>query len=445
MSEGALPFGWKAFTLGPSCIKIGSGATPRGGASVYQDEGVALIRSQNVRNEGFDAEGLAYINDGRAAQLQGVAVQEGDVLLNITGDSVARVCQAPADVLPARVNQHVAIIRPRPEVLDAAYVRYYLVSGPMQSGLLAMAGGGATRNALTKGMIERIEIVAPSAVDDQRAISKVLRAVDDKIELNRRTSETLEGMARALFQSWFVDFDPVRAKAEGESEESICERLYLTPDLLQLFPGSLEASALGEVPAGWSVAGMSQFAGLETASTSPSAHPGEVFEHYSIPAFDAGRTPVYELGVSIKSNKYRVSPRSVLVSKLNPETPRVWLPDVRTTRAVCSTEFMQFEPHRASDRSFLYVLLQTEYVQSEIQQRVTGSTGSRQRAQPSQIAVLPVVIPPPTLIERADGVLTPLLSRVAEASAENALLSTSRDALLARLLSGDLRVSPLDA
>ena len=117
---------------------------------MYQDDGVALIRSQNILNEGFSTQGLAYINDEQAAQLQGVTVQAGDVLLNITGDSVARVCQAPDTVLPARVNQHVAIIRTRPDVLDPAYVRYYLVSASMQNELLAMAAGGATRNALTK-------------------------------------------------------------------------------------------------------------------------------------------------------------------------------------------------------------------------------------------------------------------------------------------------------
>ena len=112
--------------------------------------------------------------------------------------------------------------------------------------LLSWAGAGATRNALTKKMIESIEVRAPSDVCEQRAIARVLGALDDKIELNRRMSATLEEMARALFRSWFVDFDPVRAKAEGRPSG-------LPPDLDALFPASFEASELGEIPAGWEV------------------------------------------------------------------------------------------------------------------------------------------------------------------------------------------------
>jgi type I restriction enzyme, S subunit len=142
------------------CSKIGSGATPRGGKDVYQQTGhVALIRSQNVYNQKFERTGLAYLLPEHADQLQGVEVQRSDVLLNITGDSVARVCQVPNDVLPARVNQHVAIIRPRPDSVDPRFLRYYLASPQMQQHMLALASAGGTRNALTKGMIE--EFILP--------------------------------------------------------------------------------------------------------------------------------------------------------------------------------------------------------------------------------------------------------------------------------------------
>jgi type I restriction enzyme S subunit len=253
MSEQTMARDWTKLRLGDICSKIGSGSTPRGGNSVYRDDGVSLIRSQNILNEHFSREGLAFIDDDLAEQLRGVTVAEGDVLLNITGDSVARVCQAPADVLPARVNQHVAIIRPDSSILDPKYLRYYLVNPAMQQELLAMAGAGATRNALTKGMIEQLEVVMPEEVGDQRAIAHILGTLDNKIELNRRMNETLEAMARAIFKSWFVDFDPVCAKAGGEPPESICRRLGLASDVLALFPDSLQDSELGEIPVGWDV------------------------------------------------------------------------------------------------------------------------------------------------------------------------------------------------
>jgi type I restriction enzyme S subunit len=147
------------------CEKIGSGATPRGGESVYISSGVALIRSQNVYNDRFHWHGLAYIGPGHAAELDGVAVQAGDVLLNITGDSVARVNRAPAEVLPARVNQHVAVIRPRADALDSRYLHYVLASPLMQGLLLGFASSGGTRQALTKGMIDQLEIAVPDLAD----------------------------------------------------------------------------------------------------------------------------------------------------------------------------------------------------------------------------------------------------------------------------------------
>jgi type I restriction enzyme S subunit len=191
--------------LGNVCRKIGSGATPRGGSDTYLESGpFSLIRSQNVYNNRFTNDGLAFISNDQADDLSNVEVSAGDVLLNITGDSVARCCQAPKEVLPARVNQHVAIIRPDSEELDPTFLRYFLVSPQMQDHMLMLAGAGATRNALTKGMIENFDVPKPK-ISEQRAIASVLGALDDKIELNRRMNETLEALAQTLFKSWFVD------------------------------------------------------------------------------------------------------------------------------------------------------------------------------------------------------------------------------------------------
>ena len=126
---GVVGEGWVLLRLGDVCTKIGSGATPRGGKEVYLKDGpFALIRSQNVYNNRFNCDGLAFINHQQATELNNVEVFADDVLLNITGDSVARACQVKSDVLPARVNQHVAIIRPDPNKLSPRFLRYFLVS-----------------------------------------------------------------------------------------------------------------------------------------------------------------------------------------------------------------------------------------------------------------------------------------------------------------------------
>ncbi|WP_279096887.1 restriction endonuclease subunit S [Bacteroides acidifaciens] len=192
---------WKKYKLGEITSKIGSGATPKGGRDSYLGGNIALIRSQNVLDFSFSKLGLAYINEVQAEKLSNVEVYEKDVLLNITGDSVARVCIVPNNVLPARVNQHVAIIRGNDKV-DYRYLLYYLQY--IKPQLLSLSQGGATRNALTKKMIEELEVKMPSK-GIQKEIVSILYALDSKIELNRRINDNLEQQAQALFKAWFVD------------------------------------------------------------------------------------------------------------------------------------------------------------------------------------------------------------------------------------------------
>ncbi|MDQ2720446.1 MAG: restriction endonuclease subunit S [Bacteroidota bacterium] len=193
------------------CSKIGSGATPRGGDASYRSEGISLIRSQNILDFVFSKNGLAFIDDEQASALANVEIKERDVLINITGDSVARVCQVPEYILPARVNQHVAILRANQIKLNAEFLKYALLSRENKEMLLSLASTGATRKALTKSMLEQFEINVPDEVgtNTQSRIASILSSLDDKIELNRRMNQTLEQMAQALFNHYFVDnIDP---------------------------------------------------------------------------------------------------------------------------------------------------------------------------------------------------------------------------------------------
>lgn len=238
---------WKEVRLGDVCLKIGSGATPRGGKETYSKKGkIALIRSQNIYNEGFKESGLVYINEVQADQLRNVNVEISDILLNITGDSVARVCLVPKEFLPARVNQHVAIIRTDQNILDSKFLSYYLSTSIMQNHLLALSSSGATRAALTKAMIESLLIKCPP-LPEQKAIADILSSLDEKIELNRKMNETLEKIAQTLYKSWFVDFDPVNAKMKGEKPEGMSD------EIAALFPSKLVESELGLIPEGWEV------------------------------------------------------------------------------------------------------------------------------------------------------------------------------------------------
>lgn len=157
---GQIPKGWIHQTLAQLTDKIGSGATPRGGKEVYLDDGVALIRSQNVYDSLFVWEGLARISDEAATQLKGVTVQEDDVLLNITGASILRTCVVEPDVLPARVNQHVAVIRAKAGV-PPRFIHMHLLRPDIKSYWLGL-NAGASREAITKAHIESLTLLTPS-------------------------------------------------------------------------------------------------------------------------------------------------------------------------------------------------------------------------------------------------------------------------------------------
>ena len=186
------------------CTKIGSGATPRGGKEAYCEDGISLIRSQNVLDFTFSAGGLVYINELQAEKLKNVIVEEDDVLLNITGDSVARACIVDKNYLPARVNQHVCIIRADSSKVIPSYLLYYLQLN--KEYLLQLASGGATRNALTKDMVNNLELELPT-VEEQQKIVAVLNDIQKKIYCNNAVNENLEQQAQAIFANEFLSLE----------------------------------------------------------------------------------------------------------------------------------------------------------------------------------------------------------------------------------------------
>ena len=196
---------WQKVKLKDCCIKIGSGSTPKGGSMVYVNSGTSLIRSQNVYNLSFDYNGLTHITEDAANKLKGVTVFNEDILLNITGDSVARTCIVPKEVLPARVNQHVAIIRTDRKKMNWRFLNYYLASPKMQAHMLSLAvGKGASRNAMTKQMIENFEVPYPP-LSTQHRIASILSRYDSLIENYQKQIKLLEEAAQRLYKEWFID------------------------------------------------------------------------------------------------------------------------------------------------------------------------------------------------------------------------------------------------
>ena len=195
--------GWKVKKLGELCSKIGSGATPRGGNESYKDEGISLIRSLNVYNNEFRRKDLAYIDDEQAAALSNVTLLENDVLLNITGASVARCCIVPSDLLPARVNQHVCIIRPLDNVLVPIFLNKVLTNISYQARLLALARSkAATREALPKSVVDSLLIPLPP-LPLQHSFAQKIEQIEQQKAAIQKTITDLETLLAARMQYWF--------------------------------------------------------------------------------------------------------------------------------------------------------------------------------------------------------------------------------------------------
>ena len=405
---------WNWIRLGDCCEKIGSGATPKGGKDAYLEVGpYRLIRSQNIYNDGFYPAGLVFISDDQAQKLDGVAVQQGDVLLNITGDSVARVCLALAQYLPARVNQHVAIIRPSSKILDSRFLRYFLASPYQQDLMLGLAGAGATRNALTKGMIEDFKVPYPSLAT-QSAISDVLSALDDRITLLRDTNATLEAIAQALFKSWFVDFDPVRAKVEGLDPEG------MDAATAALFPNSFEESNLGLVPKGWLIGELQDLLVLQRGFDLPASE--RIAGDYPLIAASG---PSGTHHIAMAKGPGVVTGRSGVLGKVFLTLEDYW--PLNTTLWV--KKFNRATP------CYAYELLKL----------LDFSSFNAGSAVPTlnrnHIHGLKYVLPPLELVQAYEDMARAIHLRVLENNRQVQTLTQLRDTLLPRLISGQLRLS----
>lgn len=199
--------GWEEKKLMEITNKIGSGATPRGGQASYKEIGISLIRSMNVHDDGFRHRKLAFIDDEQASKLDNVTIHENDVLLNITGASVARCCIVDSNYLPARVNQHVSIIRLKEGVMSCQFLHYALTSKVTKDLLLGIGELGSTRQAITKVQIENFSVKFPKSIDVQ---NKLVRYIDFvKIESEKLESayqiklESLEDLKKSILQKAF--------------------------------------------------------------------------------------------------------------------------------------------------------------------------------------------------------------------------------------------------
>lgn len=353
---------------------------------------------------------------------------------------VVMTCQtAGGEILgiPARVpddgriylhNQRLGrvLIRDR-QRLDAGYLYWAFLSPVVNRALVASASGTKILHT-SPSRIEAVEIRLPS-LNEQRRIASVLDDIDNKIELNRRMSETLEETARGVFKSWFVDFDPVRAKAEG------CDT-GLPAHLADLFPGQLDKAAGGPLPAGWSIGSLGEIAterrrGIAPESIEP-ATPYVALEH--MPRHSIALTE-WTAPVGVASGKHEFRRGDILFGKLRPYFHKV---GVAPVDGVCSTDIVVITP-----RSPEWFGLVLGFVTSNrfVESVSASATGTKMpRTSWAEMCRQRLAIPPAPLAAAYTAFMSPAIERLIVATHESRTLAAIRDALLPKLISGEIRV-----
>ena len=252
--------------------------------------------------------------------------------------------------------------------------------------------------------IYSIEVEVPP-LEKQRKIVAVLDCIDRKININQKVNDNLEQQAQAIYHERFETVSP------------------------------------NDLPSDWRIVTLGEVATISNKSFNPLKEPEILLEHYSIPAFDEARFPVFELSTSIKSNKFIIDASCFMISKLNPTTKRVWKPYCLTGNAVCSTEFIVYKAKDQSITDFLYSVIDSGSFSDFMCSHVTGSTGSRQRTTPSDTLSYELILPSEDELAEFQSLVSPMYAQMRINAIENDKLKRLRDSLLPKLMSGEIDVS----
>ena len=283
------------------------------------------------------------------------------------------------------------------------FVYYSLIQEKNTASLQAVAEQSTSAYpAIKPSDIENLPIKLPPLAEQQR-IAEILGSLDDKIELNNRINRNLEEQAQALFKNWFVDFAPFG----------------------------------GVMPADWRKGTLADIAEIKKRAFHPEKNPGLIVEHYSLPALDEKHYPVFEVTDGIKSGKFIVSKESVLISKLNPDIKRIWRPYCISEHPICSTEFVVFEAKENFNHDYLYSIIDSNQFYDFMCSLVTGSTNSHQRVSPNALLAYALPIPAQKVLKSFCDKITPIYEMIEKNALENQQLTTLRDTLLPKLISGE--------
>ncbi|MHB8629190.1 MAG: restriction endonuclease subunit S [Aggregatilineales bacterium] len=423
---------WLQIALNDAPIEIIDG--DRGNGYPSQGEfsfaGYCLfLNAGNVTNEGFDFTNVQFITREKDAQLRKGKLDKYDTVLTTRG-TVGNVAYFGQDVpyTNIRINSGMVLLRADKTKIDPKYIYMVMRSEIIKSQIRGLTSGSAQPQLPIRD-IKRLEIMIPP-LPEQRAIAHILGSLDDKIELNRRMNATLEETARALFKSWFVDFDPVRAKMEGRQPEGI------DAETAALFPDRLVESELGPIPEGWRVGCLGDVAMNPRRGVQPQSLSADTLyiglEHmpqHSISLSDWGRA------TDVESNKYQFFQGEFLFGKLRPYFHKV---GVAPIGGICSTDILVVTPSVADWGGYvLMVISDASFIEYTTQ--VSGGT-RMPRVNWSDMAGYGIAIPDVAVTRVFSEFVNQTVDLLIENIHQSRTLVETRDALLPKLMSGELRI-----
>jgi type I restriction enzyme S subunit len=431
-----MPGEWKSERLSALCEQIADcpHSTP-----LWTDSGALVLRSQNIRNGRLDLSAKSYTDEVHFEQRSRRARLRGGDLVITREAPMGEVCLIP-DGLRCCLGQRMVMLRPDPKKCDSRFLLYSIQSRSVQDEIKVNEGTGSTVSNLRIPLLEALPIPHPPLAE-QKAIAAVLGALDDKIELNRRMNATLEAMARALFQSWFVDFDPVRAKLDGRPPS------VLDPATAALFPAAFHDSPLGPIPHGWEVCPLSEKIQLLSGGTPKTSEP--TYWDGDIPWYSVrdapSETDVWVIHTDKHVTKLGIanSAAQIFPEKTTIISARGTVGKLALTAVPMAMNQSCYGVRGITGYGDYFTYYSLREATAQLQQRTHGTVFDTITTE--TFKTLDCIFPTPKIIAAFDKLVEPLLGQIRANLHQSRTLATLRDTLLPKLLSGTIDISNLNS
>ncbi len=389
------------------------------------DHGPYVARSQDIRGRRFDTSSAGRVSEKTYVERIARAVPEyGDLLYSREGTYFGISAPVPRGERVC-LGQRMTLLRPDPAIVDHIYLNYWLNSDLMERFLAGFRDGSVAQR-LNMSTIRGLPVpILP--ISEQRHIARTLQILDDKIELNRRMSATLEEMARALYRSWFVDFDPVHARALGQPPA------HMAPTTAALFPDSFGPDGL---PKGWEAGTLGDIA----SNVRRQVQPGDI--EAETPYIGLEHMPRHSIALAewggagqVGSAKSAMRSGQILFGKLRPYFHKV---GIVPTDGICSTDILVIDAKADRWRELVLSVVSSE---DFVEHANATSSGTRMpRSNWKDMARYDIAIPPESVVEVFSSIVRPMTEKIAAGIHEAHTLAALRDTLLPRLMSGELRI-----